>query len=122
VYGLEGEELGEYLREVFAKLDPHAHWLGNNVLSPSLGIQAIAESAGPGKVSHLVATSRSQDYDSWLLVQRELAALLSPVSVTNRRAGQYFLLAGLILLCISAFALLRDPQATTQAMRLMLRR
>ena len=122
VYGLDGEELGEYLREVFARLDTHAHWLGNNVVSPALGIQAIAESAGPSKVSHLVATSRAQDFDSWLVVERELAALLSPIRISNRRAGQYFMLAGLILLCISAFALLKDPQATTQAMRLMLRR
>jgi hypothetical protein len=122
VYGLDGEELGDYLREVFASLDPHALWLGNNVVSPALGIQAIAESAGPGQVSHLVATSRAQDFDSWLVVERELAALLRPIRISNRRAGQYFLLAGLILLCISAIALLKDPQATTQAMRLMLRR
>jgi hypothetical protein len=122
VYGLNGEELVEIALRVFQRIDPKAQWLGNQVLSTDLGIQATVETAGPGRVSHVVCAGRFQDFEGWLLLERELAIELREVRISTRPAGQLFLMASLILFAVAGFSLLKDPQATAQAMRLMLRR
>lgn len=121
IYGLGVQELHEHLQVTLQELDPGTSWMGEHVHAPSLGISAIVEKAGPGKVSQLMAVSHRQDLRGWFAVEQCLVKRFQSVKIHTMPTGFFYLTLGLMTLAIASFALLRDPVATAESMRQMMR-
>lgn len=121
VYGLDAEELKHVLQGLLADLDTGTSWLGESVKSPALGVVAIVEKAGPGRISQLLAVHHRQHLPGWLQVERALAYRVTSMVVSDRRAGFFYLVLGLAVLGVAGFSLGHDPKLTMQSMQEMLR-
>ncbi len=121
VYGMTREELDEHLHSAFQELDPQTQWMGEHVQSASLGVSAIVEKAGPGRVSQIVAVSHRQDLRGWVMLEKNLMARLHSVQINTRSLGGLYLITGLLVLAIASLALIHDPVATAESMQHMLR-
>ncbi len=121
VYGLDEEELEEHLRALLAELDPQAEWLGENVQSGVLGISALVESAGPGRLSQIAAISHRQNLKGWFALEQALVMRLRGHSVADRVHGWKYLVVGALLLVVVLSAMMYDPNESLRAMKEMLR-
>lgn len=121
VYGLSREELDEHLHQALYELDNGTQWMGEHVQSPGLGLNAIVEKAGPGRVSQIVAVSHRQDARGWIMLERAMMARMHNVQIDTRTVGGLYFTLGAVLLALAALALTHDPVATAESMQQMLR-
>lgn len=121
VYGLGVEELQDHLQVLMQEMDRETRWLGESVQAPQLGISAIVEAAGPGKVSHLLAVSHRQHLPGWVSLERQLMKRLRGTQVARGRGGWWYLVMGIGVLGVGLLLILQDPSDTMQSMRDMLR-
>jgi hypothetical protein len=121
VYGMDVHELQAQLRILLPHMDSQTQWLGDTFRSPQLGISALVENGGPGRISQVVALSHRQSLQGWVALERALVQRTQSITIDTRPIGTSLIGVGLGLLGLAFFFVLKDPAATAQAMRDMLR-
>jgi|688.fasta_scaffold965886_1 hypothetical protein len=121
VYGLSDEQLLNLLQTHLSKLDHQANFLGKHLVAPTLGIEAVIEPAGFGRVSQLSATSRQQNIQGWAQLERSLAHQLASCVVPSQAIGRWWLALGLGVLLAIFYSLTRNTDAVAQGFKEMLR-
>lgn len=122
VYGVTAEQLAGHVDALLQSIDAEPRWLGMTVESAKLGIQASIEPAGMGQVSHLVASRRAQQVESWIVLSRELARRLQSVPVPRDMAGWGWAAAGAALLVGLIISVWTNPDAISHGWHLLARR
>ena len=121
IYNMTVEELRAVIDHILPKVDAQAHWAGDNLVLPTLGVQAYLEPFAALRNVQLVSSGPRQNYMGWRQFELELALALRGVRVPPNAYGiTQLLFAGVIFLTVLIW-MANDQQSVAQSLREMLR-
>ena len=102
VYGLEAKLLKQHVCELLESQKIRAHWLGEFVEMPELGVRACIETAGRGSISQLKAAGKVQNLSGWFTLERLLVEKVATVATNQRGEAIFWLLTSFAIFGIAA--------------------
>lgn len=121
IYNMSVEQLRPTLASVVQDLDSDARWAGECLVLPRLGVQLHVEPFLALRNVQLVSAGPHQSLAGWRRLERALVQALRGASSTPNPYGYSLVFFGLLMVALTAFAVLGDAPAVAQAFREMLR-
>ena len=115
IYNITADRLRPILAKVVERLDAEAHWAGDSIFLPGLGVQLHLDDVGWMRNVSLVSSGPKQDYKGWSRLETELTAALRGVTCPWSISGLVLLSAGNVLVIWLALLIVRDPHGIARA-------
>jgi hypothetical protein len=116
IYNISVDQLRPILAELVARLDAAAHWAGDSLVLPGLGIQLHLDNTAAMRNISLVSTGPKQDDRGWSRLEAALAAALADIEVPRNPRGVTLMSVGLVIGGVLAWTVARDPQAVARTL------
>lgn len=120
IFNISGEELRPILAETARTIDSQAHWAGDSLSLPTLGVQLHVEMFEVMRHASLVASGEKQALAGWRKLAGELHQHLEPLQVGSNPRALGIVLVAIALLSASMAHILAHPQLVAQAVEEML--
>ncbi|MGE0608392.1 MAG: hypothetical protein AB7O62_14950 [Pirellulales bacterium] len=121
IYNISAAELQPVLAELIEESDPDAHWIGNVLHMPRLGVQLQIDCQPFMRNAVVAAVGSRQSLRGWRELESRLSAALSRVEVAFHAGGLALSLLGAAVLLVISIQWFRDPQAVARGFWEMLR-
>jgi hypothetical protein len=121
IYNATLDQIRPSLLQVISALDGDAHWFGDSVVLPHLGIQLHVEAIFPMRNVQLVATGPRQFPAGWRKLESALAAALRRTPSPPSPYGVSLVLLGLVMVALMTFSVVQDTPSVAQSLSEMLR-
>jgi hypothetical protein len=120
IYNISGEELRPLLAEAARSIDAQSRWAGDSLSLPTLGVQLHVETSHAMRNASLVAAGAKQNLAGWRTLAAQLHKRTHDLQVARNPRALGILLLACLLLVVSIWHMLADPQQVAQAMQEML--
>ena len=120
IYNISYDELRPLLAEVARSIDPQSRWAGDSLSLPTLGVQLHVETSHIMRNASLVAAGSKQNLASWRKLAAHLHKRIHRLRVARNPRSLGIMLLACLLLALSIWHILSDPQRVAQAMQEML--
>jgi hypothetical protein len=121
-YGLTREQFRQTLLDAAEQLDPRSAWYGEVLSIPKAGIQLASEATVGSGVQAAVAIGANQNLPDWLILERQFVSRGSQLTCHRSKSAVAMVLAGVLLVGLTALPLLRDPAlASVELKRFLIR-
>ena len=120
IYNISGEELRPLLAEAARAIDAQSRWAGDSLSLPTLGVQLHVETSHTMRNASLVAAGAKQNLAGWRMLAAQLHKRTHDLRVARNPRALSILLLACLLLVVSIWQMLADPQQVAQAMQEML--
>lgn len=117
VYNASAAQLRPVLSEVARRLDPDARWAGDALRLPGAGVQLHLDETAWTRTTSVAASGGEQDLAGWRRLARAAARSLRDADAAANPRGAALCAAGALLLGLSVYGLLNDPEAVAVAWR-----
>jgi uncharacterized membrane protein len=121
IYNATIEQIRPTLLQVISGLDGDAHWVGDSVMMPHLGVQLHVEPFFPMRTVLLVSSGPRQIYAGWQKLESALAAAFRKTSSPPSPYGVSLVLLGLLMVALMTFSVVQDTPSVAQSLSEMLR-
>ncbi|MGD0899773.1 MAG: hypothetical protein ABR915_18225 [Thermoguttaceae bacterium] len=116
IYNISVDQLRPILAELVQGLDPEAHWAGDSLALPGLGVQLHLDATAWMRNVALVSAGPKQDERGWTRLATALTAALRDVKVPRNPRGVTLMSIGLFLCVILPWNVVRDPQTVAHTL------
>ena len=121
IYNATIEQIRPILLSVVSGLDSDAHWVGDSVIIPHLGVQLHVEPCFATRTVQLVSSGPRQVYAGWQQLESALASALRKTSSPPSPYGASLVLLGLLMVALMTFSVVQDTPSVAQSLSEMLR-
>ncbi len=115
IYNMTIDTLRPILAELVARLDPDAHWAGDSLVLPGLGVQLYVDSFSALRSASLISAGGSQSQQGWRRLETVLGDALAREEVARNPRGVTLLGVGLLIIAAIVLAIAQNPQAVAQS-------
>ena len=121
IYNATIEQIRPTLLQVISGLDGDAHWVGDSVIMPHLGVQLHVEPCFAMRTVQLVSSGPRQVYAGWQELESALAAAFRKAASPPSPYGVSLVLLGLLMVALMTFSVVQDTPSVAQSWSEMLR-
>jgi hypothetical protein len=116
IYNMTVDSLRPILAELVDRLDSGAHWAGDSLVLPGLGVQLYIDSYAALRSASLISAGGNQSHQGWRRLETALAGALAREEVTRNPRGVSLLSLGLLIIAAIVLAIAQDPHAVAQSL------